>query len=318
LCLPYTRRAQYIYYIHEIYLTIRMATTPAYTLIDGRKISTDIKNEITQKVAERKAQGKKLPHLAIILVGDDGASQTYVDNKVKSCKAVGYHYTMMRFADTISEEKLMKHIDHVNNDDDVDGFIVQLPLPAHISVERITEKIRPDKDVDGFTNQNFGSIISREPLLMPATPYGVMELLRRYNIPTEGKHAVVVGASRIAGAPLSMMLTEQGHATVTICHRYTQDLGAYTRSADILLVAVGKPGLITADMVKEGAVVIDIGTTRVEGPEYPKGWAIRGDVDFENVAAKASYITPVPGGVGPMTIASLLLNTLRATELRYP
>ena len=295
-----------------------MATTPAYTLIDGRKISTDIKNEITQKVAERKAQGKKLPHLAIILVGDDGASQTYVDNKVKSCKAVGYHYTMMRFADTISEEKLMKHIDHVNNDDDVDGFIVQLPLPAHISVERITEKIRPDKDVDGFTNQNFGSIISREPLLMPATPYGVMELLRRYNIPTEGKHAVVVGASRIAGAPLSMMLTEQGHATVTICHRYTQDLGAYTRSADILLVAVGKPGLITADMVKEGAVVIDIGTTRVEGPEYPKGWAIRGDVDFENVAAKASYITPVPGGVGPMTIASLLLNTLRATELRYP
>lgn len=297
-----------------------MATTtsPEYTLIDGRKISTDIKNEITQKVAERKAQGKKLPHLAIILVGDDGASQTYVDNKVKSCKAVGYHYTMMRFADTISEEKLMKHIDHVNNDDDVDGFIVQLPLPPHISVERITEKIRPDKDVDGFTNQNFGSIISREPLLMPATPFGVMELLRRYNIPTEGKHAVVVGASRIAGAPLSMMLTEQGHATVTICHKYTTDLAAYTRAADILLVAVGKPGLITGDMVKEGAVVIDIGTTRVEGPEYQKGWAIRGDVDFPTVAPKASFITPVPGGVGPMTIASLLLNTLRATELRYP
>jgi len=295
-----------------------MATTTTYTLIDGKKISTDIKNEITQTVAERKAQGKKLPHLAIILVGDDGASQTYVDNKVKSCKAVGYHYTMMRFADTISEEKLLKHIDHVNNDDDVDGFIVQLPLPAHISVERITEKIRPDKDVDGFTNQNFGSIISREPLLMPATPFGVMELLRRYNITTEGKHAVVVGASRIAGAPLSMMLTEQGHATVTICHRYTQDLASYTRSADILLVAVGKPGLITADMVKPGAVVIDIGTTRVEGPEYAKGWAIRGDVDFEAVAAKASFITPVPGGVGPMTIASLLLNTLRATELRNP
>lgn len=295
-----------------------MATTSTYTLIDGKKISTDIKNEITQTVAERKAQGKKLPHLAIILVGDDGASQTYVDNKVKSCKAVGYHYTMMRFADTISEEKLLKHIDHVNNDDDVDGFIVQLPLPAHISVERITEKIRPDKDVDGFTNQNFGSIISREPLLMPATPFGVMELLRRYNITTEGKHAVVVGASRIAGAPLSMMLTEQGHATVTICHRYTQDLASFTRSADILLVAVGKPGLITADMVKPGAVVIDIGTTRVEGPEYAKGWAIRGDVDFEAVAAKASFITPVPGGVGPMTIASLLLNTLRATELRNP
>jgi methylenetetrahydrofolate dehydrogenase (NADP+) / methenyltetrahydrofolate cyclohydrolase len=288
-----------------------------YTVIDGKKISADIKSEIMQKVAERKQQNKKVPHLAIILVGDDGASQTYVDNKVKACKSVGFHYTMMRFADTISEEKLMKHIDHVNNDEDVDGFIVQLPLPPHISVEKITEKIRADKDVDGFTNQNFGSIISNSPLLMPATPFGVMELLRRYNIETEGKHAVVVGASRITGAPLSMMLT-QARATVTICHKYTRDLGSYTRSADILLVAVGKPGLITGDMVKEGAVVIDIGTTRVEGPEYPKGWAIRGDVDFKPVAAKASFITPVPGGVGPMTIASLLLNTLRATELRYP
>jgi methylenetetrahydrofolate dehydrogenase (NADP+) / methenyltetrahydrofolate cyclohydrolase len=290
----------------------------SYTIIDGRKVSNDIKDEIAQAVALRKQEGKKIPHLAIILVGDDGASQTYVDNKVKSCKAVGFHYTMMRFADTISEEKLMKHIDHVNDDEDVDGFIVQLPLPAHISVEKITEKIRSDKDVDGFTNHNFGSIISKSPLLMPATPFGVMELLRRYGIETEGKHAVVIGASRIAGAPLSMMLVEQAHATVTICHKYTKDLANYTRSADILLTAVGKPGLVTADMVKEGAVVIDIGTTRVEGPEYPKGWAIKGDVDFKNVAPKASYITPVPGGVGPMTIASLLLNTLRATELREP
>ncbi len=290
----------------------------SYTLIDGKKVSTDIKNEIAQAVALRKQEGKKIPHLAIILVGDDGASQTYVDNKVKSCKAVGFHYTMMRFADTISEEKLMKHIDHVNDDEDVDGFIVQLPLPAHISVEKITEKIRSDKDVDGFTNHNFGSIISKSPLLMPATPFGVMELLRRYGIETEGKHAVVIGASRIAGAPLSMMLVEQAHATVTICHKYTKDLASYTRSADILLTAVGKPGLVTADMVKEGAVVIDIGTTRVEGPEYPKGWAIKGDVDFKQVAPKASFITPVPGGVGPMTIASLLLNTLRATELREP
>jgi methylenetetrahydrofolate dehydrogenase (NADP+)/methenyltetrahydrofolate cyclohydrolase len=289
-----------------------------YTLIDGKKISADIKSEISQKVADRKQLNKKVPHLAIILIGDDGASQTYVDNKVKACKSVGFHYTMMRFADTISEERLMKHIDHVNNDDDVDGFIVQLPLPNHISVEHITEKIRSDKDVDGFTNHNFGSIISKNPLLLPATPFGVMELLRRYNIETEGKHAVVVGASRIAGAPLSMMLTEQGHATVTICHKYTKDLASYTRAADILLVAVGKPGLITAGMVKDGAVIIDIGTTRVEGPEFPKGWAIRGDVDFKDVAPKASYITPVPGGVGPMTIASLLLNTLRATELRHP
>lgn len=295
-----------------------MEIQTTYTLIDGKKVSSDIKNEIAARVSQRKQQGKKIPHLAIILIGDDGASQTYVDNKVKACKAVGFHYTMLRFADTISEERLMKHIDHVNNDDDVDGFIVQLPLPGHISVEHITEKIRSDKDVDGFTNHNFGSIISKNPLLMPATPYGVMELLRRYNIETEGKHAVVVGASRIAGAPLSMMLTEQGHSTVTICHKYTKDLASYTRAADILLVAVGRPGLVTADMVKEGAVVIDIGTTRVEGPEYPKGWAIKGDVDFNGVAPKASYITPVPGGVGPMTIASLLLNTLRATELRHP
>jgi methylenetetrahydrofolate dehydrogenase (NADP+)/methenyltetrahydrofolate cyclohydrolase len=293
-------------------------TTTVYTLIDGRKVSNDIKLEIAQRVSERKQLAKKIPHLAIILIGDDGASQTYVDNKVKACKSVGFHYTMMRFADTISEERLMKHIDHVNNDDDVDGFIVQLPLPSHISVERITENIRSDKDVDGFTNHNFGSIISKHPLLLPATPYGVMELLRRYNIGTEGKHAVVIGASRIAGAPLSMMLTEQGHATVTICHKYTKELATFTRAADILLVAVGKPGLVTADMVKPGAVVIDIGTTRVEGSQYPKGWAIRGDVDFASVAPKTSFITPVPGGVGPMTIASLLLNTLRATELRNP
>src|SRR6187402_3434958 len=295
-----------------------MTAAMTYTLIDGKKISADIKNEITQQVADRKLKNQKIPHLAIILVGDDGASQTYVDNKVKACKSVGFHYTMMRFADTISEEKLLKHIDHVNNDDDVDGFIVQLPLPPHISVERITEKIRADKDVDGFTNHNFGSIISKNPLLMPATPFGVMELLRRYNIETEGKHAVVVGASRITGAPLSMMLTEQGRATVTICTKHTKDLASFTRSADILLVAVGKPGLITADMVKEGAVVIDIGTTRVEGPQFKNGWAIKGDVDFNAVAPKTSFITPTPGGVGPMTIASLLLNTLRATELQHP
>jgi len=295
-----------------------MTDTTTYTLIDGRKISSDIKGEISAKVVERKALNKKVPHLAIILVGDDGASQTYVDHKVKACKEVGFHYTMMRFADTISEEKLMKHIDHVNNDEDVDGFIVQLPLPEHISVEKITEKIRSDKDVDGFTNHNFGSIVSKNPLIMPATPFGVMELLRRYKIETEGKHAVVVGASRLTGAPLSMMLTEQGHATVTICHKYTKDIKSYTLSADILITAVGKPGLITVDMVKEGAVVIDIGTTRVEGPQFKNGFALKGDVDFKAVAAKASYITPVPGGVGPMTIASLLLNTLRATENRNP
>ncbi|MBK5279477.1 MAG: bifunctional 5,10-methylenetetrahydrofolate dehydrogenase/5,10-methenyltetrahydrofolate cyclohydrolase [Bacteroidia bacterium] len=295
-----------------------MTETQTYTLIDGRKISSEIKGEILAKVAERKSLGKKIPHLAIILVGDDGASQTYVDHKVKACKEVGYHYTMMRFADTISEEKLMKHIDQVNKDEDVDGFIVQLPLPLHISVEHITEKIRSDKDVDGFTNHNFGSIISRNPLIMPATPFGVMELLRRYSIETEGKNCVIVGASRLVGAPLSMMLVEQGHATVTICSKYTKNLSSITRLADILVVAVGKPGLISADMVKEGAVVIDVGTTRVEGTQFKNGFALKGDVDFKGVAPKTSFITPVPGGVGPMTIASLLLNTLRATENRNP
>ncbi len=295
-----------------------MTETQTHTLIDGRKVSIDIKKEIAEKVALRKQAEKKLPHLAIILVGDDGASQTYVDFKVKACKEVGFHYTMMRFADTISEDKLMKHIDQVNRDEDVDGFIVQLPLPDHISVEKITEKIRPDKDVDGFTNRNFGSIVSKNPLLLPATPFGVMELLKRYKIPTEGKNCVVVGASRLVGAPLSMMLVEEGRATVTICHKYTKDLATFTRQADILVVAVGKPGIITADMVKEGAVVIDVGTTRVEGPQYKNGYALKGDVDFKEVAPKTSFITPVPGGVGPMTIASLLLNTLRAAELRNP
>ena len=295
-----------------------MVDTKTYTLIDGRKISAEIKKEIADQVAERKQQGKKIPHLAIILVGDDGASQAYVDFKVKACKEVGFHYTMMRFADTISEDKLMKHIDQVNRDEDVDGFIVQLPLPAHISVEHITDKIRPDKDVDGFTNRNFGSIVSKHPLLMPATPFGVMELLHRYEIPTEGKNCVVIGASRLVGAPLSMMLVEQGRATVTVCHKYTKELANFTRQADILIVAVGKPGLVTADMVKEGAVVIDVGTTRVEGSQYKNGYTLKGDVDFATVAPKCSFITPVPGGVGPMTIASLLLNTLRATELRNP
>ncbi|PGH39260.1 MAG: bifunctional 5,10-methylene-tetrahydrofolate dehydrogenase/5,10-methylene-tetrahydrofolate cyclohydrolase [Candidatus Nephrothrix sp. EaCA] len=292
--------------------------SPSCTLIDGKKIAQEIKDEISLHVKRRKEAGKKLPHLAIILAGDDIASQTYVNNKIKACKAVGFHYTMMRFADTISEKKLMEHIDHVNDDPDVDGFIVQLPLPPAISVERITEKIRPDKDVDGFTNRNFGSIISPNPLLMPATPFGVMELLRRYKIDTTGKNCCVVGASRLVGAPLSMMLAGQGKATVTICHKYTRNLKSFTQQADLLMSAVGKPGLITGDMVKEGAVVIDIGTTMTEDKTKSNGFSIKGDVVFDEVSKKASYLTPVPGGVGPMTIASLLLNTLRAAELRWP
>jgi methylenetetrahydrofolate dehydrogenase (NADP+) / methenyltetrahydrofolate cyclohydrolase len=292
-----------------------MTETLPYTLIDGKKTAADIKQEIAQRVTQMKAAGKKIPHLAFVLVGDDGASTTYVEGKVKACKEVGFHYSMLRFAETITEKRLIKHIEQINMDDDIDGFIVQLPLPAHISVERVTDKIKPEKDVDGFTNENFGSIISKEPLILPATAFGVVELLRRYNIETEGKHCVIVGASRIAGAPLSMMLVEKGKATVTICHKYTQDLKSHTKMADILCVAVGKPNLITADMVKEGAVVIDIGTTRVEDKTKQSGFSLRGDVDFKNVAPKCSFITPVPGGVGPMTIVSLLLNTLNAAEI---
>ena len=293
-----------------------MVDTNKITLIDGRKVASDIKKEIADRVNELKKQGKKLPHLAIILVGDDGASTTYVDGKVKACKEVGFHYSLLRFADTISEERLLKHIDQINNDEDIDGFIVQLPLPSRISVEKVTEKINPEKDVDGFTNENFGSITSADPHIFPATPFGVMERLRRYDVDTKGKHCVVVGASRLVGAPLSMMLAEQGRATVTICHKYTEDLASHTKKADILIVAVGKPGLITGDMVKEGVVVIDVGTTRIEDPSKPKGFSLKGDVDFDSVAPKSAMITPVPGGVGPMTIVSLLMNTLKASEQR--
>lgn len=283
------------------------------TIIDGKKVSKEIKSEIAQKVIALKNEGKRAPHLAIIIVGDDGASHTYVNGKINACKEVGFDYTLMHFATTISEEKLMKHIDQLNGDDDIDGFIVQIPLPDHISVEHVTEHIAPKKDVDGFTNQNFGSIMSHHQLLLPATPYGVMELMRRYEIPTEGKHCVVVGASRIAGAPLSLMMLQDG-ATVTTCNKLTKDLKSHTTQADILVVAVGKPGLITKDMVKEGAVVIDVGTTRVEDASRKSGFRLSGDVVYDEVAPKTSYITPVPGGVGPMTIASLLLNTLKAYE----
>ncbi|MEQ9290441.1 MAG: bifunctional 5,10-methylenetetrahydrofolate dehydrogenase/5,10-methenyltetrahydrofolate cyclohydrolase [Cyclobacteriaceae bacterium] len=284
------------------------------TILDGRKISTDIKSEIKLKVQEMKEDGQRAPHLAIIIVGDDGASHTYVDGKIKACKAVGFDYTLMQFAATISEEKLLKHVHQLNTDKDIDGFIVQLPLPAHISVERVTESISPEKDVDGFVNENFGSITSETQLLMPATPYGVMELIKRYGVETKGKDCVIVGASRLVGAPLAMMMSHSGHATVTICHKYTKDLADHTRKADILVVAVGKPGLITKDMVKKGAVVIDVGTTRVEDATKKSGFRLAGDVDFAAVSEIASYITPVPGGVGPMTIASLMINTLRAAQ----
>ncbi|MBC6427389.1 MAG: bifunctional 5,10-methylenetetrahydrofolate dehydrogenase/5,10-methenyltetrahydrofolate cyclohydrolase [Ekhidna sp.] len=281
-------------------------------ILDGRKISKDIKGEIAQKVTSIKAEGKRVPHLAIIIVGDDVASHTYVNGKINACKEVGFDFTLMHFASTVSEKKLIKHIEQFNEDEDIDGFIVQIPLPEHISVERITESISPWKDVDGFTNQNFGSIVSRNQRLLPATPFGVMELIRRYEIQTEGKNCVVVGASRIAGAPLSLMLLQDGGATVTVCHKLTENLAGHTKKADILVVAVGKPGLITKEMVKEGAVIIDIGITRVEDTSRKSGFRLVGDVVYDTVAPIAGYITPVPGGVGPMTIVSLLLNTLKA------
>ncbi len=286
-------------------------------LLDGKKIANDIKHEISTRVAELKSKDFRAPNLAIIIVGDDGASHTYVNGKIAACKSVGFDFTLMHFASTISEVKLIKHVENLNADEDIDGFIVQLPLPEHISVEKITESVLPVKDVDGFTNQNFGSIVSKNQLIMPATPFGVVELLRRYNVETEGKHCVIVGASRLVGAPLGMMMTEAGHATVTLCHKYTVDLASHTCQADILVVAVGKPGLITADMVKEGAVVVDVGTTRIEDPSRKTGFKLVGDVDYDATAPKCSYITPVPGGVGPMTIASLLLNTLKAYEAQH-
>ncbi len=285
-------------------------------VIDGRKISEDIKAEIAQEVNALKNDGKRVPHLAIIIVGDDAPSHTYVKGKINACKTVGFEYTLLHFADSISEEKLAKHITKLNEDDDIDGFIVQIPLPDHISVERVNEMISPAKDVDGFTNQNFGSITSTHHLLLPATPFGIMELLNRYEIETKGKECVVVGASRLVGAPVSLMMLQDGLATVTVCHEHTVDLTKHTRQADILIVAVGKPNLITKEMVKENVVIIDVGTTRVEDETKKSGFRLSGDVDYENVAPLTSHITPVPGGVGPMTIASLLLNTLKAYEAR--
>lgn len=291
-----------------------MASTP--TILDGKKIANEIKDEIAQEVKDIKSIGGKPPHLAAILVGDDGASQTYVNNKIKACTRVGFEYTLLNFPATISESKLMSEIDRINADDDIDGLIVQLPLPAHISSTHVTERILPEKDVDGFTNLNYGRITSKNPGLMPATPYGIIELLKRYKIEIKGRHCVMVGNSRTVGAPMSIIMSYHEFATVTTCHIHTRDLSSFTRQADILIVATGKPGLIQADMVKEGAVVVDVGITRITSDEYEKGYYLKGDVEFDEVSPKASYITPVPGGVGPMTIASLLLNTLKASKKR--
>lgn len=286
------------------------------TILDGRKVANQIQEELTNEVTQLKNDGKKVPHLAAILVGDDGASQTYVNNKIKACKKVGFEYTLLQFPESISEEKLLANVDRINNDEDIDGLIVQLPLPGHISAIKVTEHISPSKDVDGFTNENYGRITSKNPGLMPATPYGIQELLKRYNVEIKGKHCVIVGNSRTVGAPMSTIMAYHEYATVTVCHIHTEDLPFYTRQADILIVATGQPGLIKADMIKPGAVVVDVGITRIAA-DNPRGYVLKGDVEFEEAKPIVSFITPVPGGVGPMTIASLLLNTLKATKARH-
>ncbi len=286
------------------------------TILDGRKVATDIENEIADEVSLLKSAGNRAPHLAAILVGDNGASQTYVNNKIKACKKVGFEYTLLNFPETISEAKLMSEIDRINADEDIDGVIVQLPLPKHISGIKVTDRILPHKDVDGFTNENYGRITSKNPGLLPATPFGILELLKRYHVEMKGRHCVMVGNSRTVGAPMSSIMAYHEYATVTVCHIHTVNLSMYTQQADILIVATGKPGLITAEMVKEGAAVVDVGITRIPTDENERGYKLSGDVDFKEVSEKVGFITPVPGGVGPMTIASLLLNTLKAATTK--
>ncbi|WP_400191015.1 bifunctional 5,10-methylenetetrahydrofolate dehydrogenase/5,10-methenyltetrahydrofolate cyclohydrolase [Hymenobacter sp. B81] len=303
-----------------------MTTAPeapaTFRLIDGKQTAEDIKQEIAAEVAKLRAAGRKVPHLAAVLVGHDGGSETYVRNKVLACQAVGFGSTLLRYEDDITEAELLAKVQELNQDPEIDGFIVQLPLPRHIDSNKVIEAIRPEKDVDGFHPMNIGRMVAGLPALLPATPSGIVELLRRYQLVTDGKHCVVIGRSNIVGTPVSILLAknlEPGNCTVTLCHSRTQDLPAITRTADILVAALGRPGFVTADMVSPGAVVIDVGTTRVPDASKKSGWALRGDVAFDEVAPLCSYITPVPGGVGPMTIAMLLQNTLRAaTGEVYP
>lgn len=283
--------------------------------IDGKATAAAIKGEIREQVDRLVADGERAPKLTAVLVGHDGGSETYVANKIKACAECGFESDTLRFEDNITEAELLDVIARLNSDETVDGFIVQLPLPARIDEQKIIEAIDPAKDVDGFHPLNVGRLATGLPGFASATPAGIMELLKRYGIETRGKHAVVVGRSNIVGKPMSRMLLEKttpGNCTVTVCHSATKDLGEICRQADILVAATGKPGMITADMVKPGAVIIDVGTTRVEDPTAARGWRLKGDVDFAKVAPIASAITPVPGGVGPMTICMLLLNTLKA------
>ena len=287
------------------------------TLIDGKQTATDIKREIAEEVASMKARGERAPHLAAILVGHDGGSETYVANKVKSCAECGFTSSLIRFEDDVTEERLLEEIERLNADPEVDGFIVQLPLPRHIDEQKIVRAVDPAKDVDGFHPVNVGRMSVGLPGFLPATPAGILELLCRYGVPTKGKHAVVLGRSNIVGKPMASLLmrkAEPGNCTVTVCHSATPNIKDICRDADIIIAALGQPGFVTADMVKEGAAIIDVGTTRVPDASRKSGWRLRGDVDFENVAGKCSFITPVPGGVGPMTICSLMSNTLKARK----
>ncbi len=284
-------------------------------LIDGKATAAAIKSEIAAKVADRLARGLRAPHLVAVLVGHDGGSETYVANKVKACEACGFRSTVIRREDDITEPELLALIKVLNEDDDVDGFIVQLPLPRHIDEQKVIEAVKPEKDVDGFNPINVGRMSLGMPCFKSATPAGIVELLKRYNIPTRGKNCVIIGRSNIVGKPLATLMMQKGvDATVTVCHSATENLTEITRQADILVAALGKPGFVTADMVKEGATVIDVGTTRVPDPSRKSGFRLSGDVDFDNVAPKCAYITPVPGGVGPMTIAMLMINTLAAID----
>ena len=284
-------------------------------ILDGKATSKAIQQEIAAEVAERTSKGLKTPHLAAVLIGADGASQTYVNSKVKACERCGFKSTLVQRPADISEEELLQIVDDLNNNDDIDGFIVQLPLPKHINEQSVVNAIRQSKDVDGFHPASVGKMVLNLPTFLPATPYGIMQLLERYDVPTQGKHAVVIGRSHIVGSPMSILLSKNGapgNCTVTLTHSRTKNLEEITKTADIIVVALGVPEFLKADMVKDGAVVIDVGITRVEDASTPKGYAIKGDVAYDEVAPKCSFITPVPGGVGPMTIASLLKNTLLA------
>jgi methylenetetrahydrofolate dehydrogenase (NADP+)/methenyltetrahydrofolate cyclohydrolase len=286
-----------------------------YQIIDGKKIASGIKQEIASEVAKLRESGKKIPHLAAILVGNNCSSETYVSNKVKDCEEVGFLSTLIRYPAEISEKELLEKIDELNRNEDVDGFIVQLPLPEHISANKVIETIDPSKDADGFHPVNLGKMMIGIPGYLPATPFGIVELIKRYKIRTSGMNCVVIGRSNIVGRPVSILLSQKGmDATVCVVHSRTKDIQNIIHQADIIIAAIGSPSFVRAEMVKEGAVVIDVGTTRVNAPDTKSGWKLAGDVDFENVAPKCSFITPVPGGVGPMTRVSLLRNTLIAAK----